>query len=164
MRKIMNTAYKTIKSPIGDITLIADQKHLLAVLWKKVDAPKIKIPLGEKIANHPVLLETEKQLNEYFNGKRKKFTLPIKFSIGTNFQKNVWKALIAIPYGQTISYSEMAKKIGSPKACRAVGAASSKNPISIIAPCHRVIGKNGSLTGFAGGLKCKDFLLRLEQR
>lgn len=160
----MNTVHKTVKSPVGELILIADQKYLLAVLWKKIDVTKIKIPLGEKITNHPVLLETEKQLSEYFNGKRKKFALPIKFSIGTNFQKNVWNALITIPYGQTMSYSEMAKKIGSPKSCRAVGAASSKNPLSIIAPCHRIIGKNGSLTGFAGGLKCKDFLLRLEQR
>jgi methylated-DNA-[protein]-cysteine S-methyltransferase len=118
-------------------------------------------PLTED-QRHPVLKETERQLGEYFNGARKKFDLPLDFA-GTAFQKSVWKALLKIPYGQTRSYGELAKQLGNAKAMRAVGAANGRNPISIVAPCHRVIGASGKLTGFAGGLQAKAFLLQLER-
>jgi methylated-DNA-[protein]-cysteine S-methyltransferase len=101
------------------------------------------------------------QLDEYFAGKRKKFNINLTL-IGTDFQKSVWEELKKIPYGETISYSELAKKINKPKASRAVGGALNKNPIPIIIPCHRVIGKNGNLTGFAGGVELKSLLINLE--
>jgi len=108
------------------------------------------------------LLETQKQLTEYFAGKRQQFDVPLDFE-GTEFQKKVWQALLSIPFGETRSYRDIAEQIGNVKAVRAVGAANGKNPISIIAPCHRVIGMNGKLVGFAGGLGNKDILLKIEQ-
>lgn len=106
--------------------------------------------------------EIQKQLTEYENGKRKVFELPLHL-IGTDFQKQVWNALLEIPYGETRSYQEIAVRIGKPKALRAVGGACNRNPIGIIVPCHRVIGKNGSLTGYAGGLSYKELLLKHEK-
>ncbi|AGF54449.1 methylated-DNA--[protein]-cysteine S-methyltransferase [Clostridium saccharoperbutylacetonicum] len=110
-----------------------------------------------------LLIEIVKQLDEYFDGTRKVFDLPIEPE-GTEFQKKVWKALIEIPYGETKSYGEIAKIIGNDKAARAVGMANNKNPIAIIIPCHRVIGANGNLVGYAGGLELKEKLLELEKR
>lgn len=110
-----------------------------------------------------LLAETERQLREYFSGKRSRFELPLDFQ-GTEFQKKVWSALLTIPFGETRSYTEIAVQIGSPNAVRAVGAANGRNPLSIVAPCHRVIGASGGLTGFAGGLAAKQWLLRLETR
>jgi methylated-DNA-[protein]-cysteine S-methyltransferase len=109
----------------------------------------------------PVLQEAERQLQEYFAGTRTRFELELEF-VGTDFQKNVWLALLDIPYGQTRSYAQIAAQIGRPKAVRAVGAANGRNPLSIIAPCHRVVGKSGGLTGYAGGLRAKELLLALE--
>jgi len=111
----------------------------------------------------PILLETERQLREYFAGARTAFDLPLAPG-GSDFQKKVWHALTTIPFGQTRSYLDLAKAIGSAKAARAVGAANGKNPLSIIVPCHRVVGADGSLTGFAGGLATKAALLALEAR
>lgn len=110
-----------------------------------------------------ILEEAEKQILEYFKGKRKEFRLPLKLK-GTDFQKRVWKALEEIPYGETRSYQEIAEAVHSPKAFRAVGNANNKNPISIILPCHRVIGKGGKLVGYGGGLDKKEFLLELERK
>jgi methylated-DNA-[protein]-cysteine S-methyltransferase len=109
----------------------------------------------------PLIKKAAAQLGEYLKGKRKTFDLPLKMN-GTAFQVKVWKALQRIPYGKTCSYGEIAAKIGNPKACRAVGMANNRNPIAIIVPCHRVIGKDGSLTGYAGGLDIKKKLLKLE--
>ncbi|MBX9670128.1 MAG: methylated-DNA--[protein]-cysteine S-methyltransferase [Candidatus Obscuribacterales bacterium] len=111
--------------------------------------------------SNPFLQTTQAELTEYFAGKRQEFSVPLDF-LGTEFQKKVWTALLTIPYGKTKTYAEIALQIGNPKAVRAVGAANGKNPISIIAPCHRVIGSSGALTGFAGGLSKKAFLLKLE--
>ena len=110
----------------------------------------------------PLIKKAAAQLNEYFNGERKTFDFPLA-PRGTEFQLTVWKALQTIPYGKTCSYGQLAAKIGNPKACRAVGMANNRNPIAIIIPCHRVIGSNGSLTGYAGGLELKDKLIRLEK-
>jgi methylated-DNA-[protein]-cysteine S-methyltransferase len=112
---------------------------------------------------HPILLETERQLSEYFAGKRTRFAVPLE-PRGSEFQKRVWSALKEIPFGKTRSYLDLAKTIGLPKASRAVGAANGKNPLSIILPCHRVVGASGALTGFAGGLETKAKLLTLEAR
>jgi methylated-DNA-[protein]-cysteine S-methyltransferase len=154
-------AFKTMKSPVGEIKLVAGEKGLAAILWEN-DNPK-RVRLGEMTQDdhHPVLLETERQLGEYFAGSRKEFSMDLDFH-GTDFQKAVWHALLTIPYGETRSYGEIAVQLGNPKAVRAVGAANGKNPISIIAPCHRVIGADGKLTGFAGGLEAKSCLLKIE--
>ncbi len=153
--------YNTVKSPVGKLKLVASDRGLAAILWENDNPKRVQLsPLTEN-KEHPVLLETERQLSEYFAGKRKTFSL--KFDcIGTEFQKEVWQALATIPFGETRSYGEIARQIKRPKAVRAVGAANGRNPISIIVPCHRVIGSNGKLTGFAGGLKTKATLLKLE--
>lgn len=153
--------YKLMPSPVGQLTLVARDGKLSAILWETERANRVR--LGElHEANHsPVLLEAERQLQEYFAGTRNGFTLELDFT-GTDFQKQVWQALLTIPFGETRSYSQIAQQIGNPKAVRAVGAANGRNPISIIAPCHRVIGASGALTGFAGGLQAKQYLLALE--
>lgn len=149
-------------SPVGALKLIASDTGLAAILWENDDPKRVWLfPLAEN-NNHPILLETRRQLSDYFAGRLQKFTVPLDFA-GTDFQKKVWGALLTIPFGQTRSYAQIAQQIGNPKAVRAVGAANGKNPISIIAPCHRVIGANGTLTGFAGGLDAKAQLLDLEK-
>jgi methylated-DNA-[protein]-cysteine S-methyltransferase len=158
----MTMVYKIIDTPVGRLKLTASDNGLVAILWEN-DNPR-RVRLGELAEDekHPILLETERQLGEYFKGKRKSFSLPLDIR-GTQFQKNVWEALLAIPFGETRSYGQLAKQLGNPKATRAVGAANGRNPISIIVPCHRVIGSSGKLTGFAGGLDRKALLLDLER-
>lgn len=150
-----------ISTPVGTLTLVADDKNIVALLWENDPPARVKLPKSQAAPNHAVLKKAQKQLTEYFAKKRTTFDLPLE-PWGTAFQKKTWKALRTIPFGETRSYAEIAKKIGSPKACRAVGAANGRNPISIIVPCHRVIGSNGQLTGFAGGLKAKSWLLEFE--
>ena len=157
----MTYFYKTMQSPVGELKLVAGENGLAAVLWENDDPARVRLGTLQENKNHPGLLETERQLNDYFDGKRENFSLKLDF-IGTEFQKAVWKVLLTIPFGETRSYAQIAAQIGNPKAVRAVGAANSKNPISIVAPCHRVIGTNGKLTGFAGGLKAKACLLDIE--
>jgi methylated-DNA-[protein]-cysteine S-methyltransferase len=153
--------YKEIQSPVGLLKLIATDKGLAAVLWENENPDRVRIEHGIEDLTDPTLLETEKQLTEYFEKKRTGFDLPLDFT-GTDFQKKVWETLLTIPFGETRSYGDIARHLGDIKAVRAVGAANGKNPISIIAPCHRVIGASGKLTGFAGGLQTKAYLLRLE--
>jgi methylated-DNA-[protein]-cysteine S-methyltransferase len=159
----MAFAYEIINSPVGKLKLVAGDKGLVAVLWEN-DKPN-RVRVGELVERrfHPVLVDAERQLGEYFRGKRSSFSIALDMR-GTSFQRNVWEALLAIPFGETRSYRDLAKKLGNPQATRAVGAANGRNPISIIVPCHRVIGSNGKLTGFAGGLETKAHLLDLEQR
>jgi methylated-DNA-[protein]-cysteine S-methyltransferase len=131
------------------------------VLWED-DAPsRVRLGATKEDAGHPLLLQAQQQLEEYFAGKRRKFTVKLD-PAGTEFQNKVWNALRTIPFGETRSYGEIANQIGSRKAVRAVGAANGRNPLSIIVPCHRVIGADGKLTGFAGGLEVKAQLLALE--
>lgn len=131
------------------------------MLWER-DDPK-RVPLGplERNEKHPVLLEAKRQLEDYFAGGTGGFTVPLEFR-GTEFQKKVWRTLMEIPYGETRTYAWLARRVGNPRAVRAVGAANGRNPLSIIAPCHRVVGSGGALTGFAGGLEVKRLLLNLE--
>lgn len=157
----MTHYFKRMPSPVGELTLVASDKGLSAILWENDDPGRIKRVGLQQDDQHPVLLETQTQLEEYFAGTRQRFTLPLDF-VGTEFQQKVWHALVAIPFGETRTYAQIAREIGHPTAVRAVGAANGKNPISIIAPCHRVIGSNGKLTGFAGGLAIKAQLLQLE--
>jgi methylated-DNA-[protein]-cysteine S-methyltransferase len=158
----MSLAYKLMESPIGKLKLVASDGGLVAILWEN-DSPR-RVRLSELVANdlHPVLINTERQLGEYFAGKRKTFSLALDMR-GTRFQKDVWEALLAIPFGETRSYGQLALQLGNPRATRAVGAANGRNPLSIIVPCHRVIGSSGKLTGFAGGLDVKAHLLGLEK-
>jgi len=156
-----NYWHKKIKSPLGELNLVANDKALLIVQMKNHSHNHLKFLTLKDGDDHKILKATEKQLKEYFAGKRQTFDLPIEF-IGTDFQKQVWNELLNIPYGQSVTYGTQASKIGRPRAVRAVGACNGKNPISIIVPCHRVLGASGSLTGYAGGLAVKRQLLKLE--
>lgn len=157
----MNYAYKMISSPVGELKLVASEKGLVAILWENVNPKRVKLGALVENHDHPVLLETERQLKEYFQGNRKSFSLKLHLT-GTKFQNDVWQALLAIPFGETRSYGQLARQLGNPRATRAVGAANGRNPIPIVVPCHRVIGASGELTGFGGGLKTKAHLLELE--
>lgn len=157
----MTYAYKLMHSPVGELKLVANGNRLAAILWENDKPNRVRLPESIEAADRPILLETERQLNEYFAGTRDRFDLEFDFQ-GTEFQKKVWAALLTIPFGETRSYSDIATQIGNINAVRAVGAANGRNPISIVAPCHRVIGASGDLTGFAGGLANKMFLLSLE--
>jgi methylated-DNA-[protein]-cysteine S-methyltransferase len=160
-KKETTYSYKIMQSPVGRLKLVASARGLAAILWENDDPKRVRLSPPVEDKNNPVLLETERQLNDYFAGKRKKFSIKFDFA-GTDFQKKVWETLAAIPFGETPSYREIARQIGRPEATRAVGAAIGRNPICIAVPCHRVIGSNGKLTGFAGGLDIKASLLRLE--
>ncbi len=158
----MQLVYMYMESPVGALKLVAHDQALVAVMWDNEDHKRVR--LAELIENiqHPMLLKVKQQLEQYFAGQRQQFNLPLDFQ-GTDFQQRVWRALLTIPYGDTRSYKDIALQIGNEKAVRAVGAANGRNPISIIAPCHRVIGSGGALVGFAGGLDKKQILLSLEQ-
>ena len=150
----MNIHYH--KSPVGILDIRTDGKAITGVYLVKDQNIK------KQTSTNPVIVEACKQFDEYFAGERQTFDLPLSPQGGTPFQQKVWNQLKKIPYGQTISYAQLAQAVGNPKACRAVGSANGKNPISIIIPCHRVIASDGSLGGYAGGLKMKKQLLDLE--
>ena len=141
----------------GYFTLLSDNHYIRKILFGKHELGEDAVLAPE----HPLLQEAARQLNEYFDGKRQTFALPV-CPDGTDFQKSVWNVLQQIPYGETWSYAQMAAFIGRPKAARAVGNACNKNPIVIVNPCHRIIGADGTLTGFGGGLALKQWLLELE--
>lgn len=157
----MSYSYKYSDTPVGRLTLIASENGLAAILWENDKPGRVHAKAVTENNHHPILLETEQQLQEYFEGSRETFSVPLDL-IGTDFQKQVWNALAKIPYGETRNYTQVAEQIGNAKAVRAVGAANGRNPISIILPCHRVIGASGALTGFAGGLEIKARLLSME--
>jgi methylated-DNA-[protein]-cysteine S-methyltransferase len=164
MKHSPNIVYAECSSAQGNLYLAAtplglagmwftDQRHLPDVsAWKQVDI----------VSQQRVLKETQRQLHAYFAGKLQQFDLPLDLSAGTAFQQSVWQALLKIPFGKTTSYSALSSSIGKPLAVRAVGTAIGRNPIGIIVPCHRVIGADGSLTGYAGGLHRKEAFLKLE--
>lgn len=143
-----------ITTPIGSIFLVASERALHQVHWEE----QANVPFGE----NEILIEAKKQLSEYFQGKRSDFDLTMEAQ-GTEFQKKVWARLSQIPFGETRSYKDIAIELKDKNACRAVGTANGKNPLSIFVPCHRVISSDGSLGGYAGGLEIKTKLLRLEQ-
>lgn len=158
----MTYSYTLLASPIGELTLIASDDALAAIHFagQPLDTFRRGVPTRDDA--HQVLREAVRQLTEYFAGERSAFDLPLDFG-GTAFQRSVWETLLTIPYGDTWSYADVADRLGQPSATRAVGAANGKNPIPIVGPCHRVIGKDGSLTGFGGGLPVKQKLLALER-
>ena len=149
--------YHLLNTPVGTLRLVSNGTHLTAIEFPQ------RHSAGDNARQHTdsILASCAQQLTEYFAGKRSLFDLPLDAG-GTAFQQTVWSALVAIPYGELRSYSDIANTIGKPKAVRAVGAANGRNPIPIVVPCHRVIGSDGSLTGFAGGLPMKTKLLTLE--
>ncbi len=151
--------YCYLDTPIGELLLAGDADGLSMIGFPK--GSMRRQPQREWIFNEKPLAEACRQLREYFAGERREFDLPLKLE-GTEFQVSVLEALRGIPYGETVSYGEIAKRIGRPRAVRAVGAANGRNPIPIVVPCHRVIGSTGDLTGFGGGLDTKEALLRLE--
>ncbi len=159
----MSLAYKMIDSPVGKLKLVASEEGLVAILWENDKPTRVRLEELVEDGGHAILLETERQLGEYFAGRRKTFSFTLDMR-GTSFQRNVWDALRAIPFGETRSYGQLAAQLGNAKAMRAVGAANGRTPISIIVPCHRVIGSSGKLTGFASGLETKARLLDLEAK
>lgn len=146
-------------SPLGTVTLQANEQGLLGV-WFETHTTKPE-DLGIQEDSFPIFQSVKEQLERYFAGDAVQFDVPIAAK-GTPFQQSVWHALTTIPYGETWSYAQLADAIGNPKAVRAVGLANGKNPVSVIVPCHRVIGKNGKLTGYAGGIERKQRLLTIE--
>jgi len=155
-----------VDSPIGPLTLVAQGQHLTCVYMsdhQHMPAPERFGPAVDPPADD-VLTRTAEQLDEYFAGNRQEFHVELDSDSGTQFQRTVWAALREIPYGETVSYAELARRIGRPTAFRAVGLANGRNPISIIVPCHRVVGSAGSLTGYGGGVARKQQLLELEAR
>jgi len=158
-------SHTVIESPIGPLTLIAEDGKLAGMHMEITRYEPAYGALGPAVAvgSQPVLAAAARQLGAYFDGELTDFDLPLTLE-GSAFQRTVWAALQAIPYGETISYGELARRIGQPSASRAVGLANGRNPVSIVVPCHRVIGADGSLTGYGGGMDRKRFLLALEQR
>jgi methylated-DNA-[protein]-cysteine S-methyltransferase len=154
--------YKMMNSPVGRLTLVATTEGLAAILWENDRPGRVRLNMETEDETDPTLAEAERQLEEYFAGRRTEFDVRLDVT-GTPFQRKVWSALRTIPFGETRSYKQIATQIGIPGAVRAVGAANGRNPVSIIAPCHRVIGSTGELTGFAGGLEIKAHLLALER-
>lgn len=153
------TYHTHFESPVGPLLLLSDGRALTGLYMNERIVPEGSVENAD-VAPFPLV---KAQLKEYFAGEREEFDVPLS-PRGTTFQRVVWAHLRDIPYGKTISYGELAKRIRSPKACRAVGLANGKNPISIIVPCHRVIGANGKLTGYGGGIDNKRILLALESR
>ena len=156
-------AFATMQSPVGLLTLIATETALSELLFDKKEADIARREIGRASPRHPILVDSIRQLKEYFAGRRTAFDISLEMS-GTAFQRQAWSALLAIPFGETRTYSQHASSIGRPRAIRAVGAANGQNPIAIIVPCHRLVGSDGSLTGFGGGLPAKAWLLALERR
>ena len=150
----MDLFYEILDTPIGDLTIEADNNHILKILfdWDNVE-----------VRPNALTKECKTQLAEYFEGKRTEFDLPMRFN-GTAFQEAVWNALLPVPFGETATYGEQAKRINKSKAVRAVGAANGQNKHTIVVPCHRIIGANGLLTGYGGGMHRKKWLLEHEQR
>lgn len=154
--------HRMMTTPVGLLRLAATVDGLAAIQWENEGRPnRIRSRVEAADSRHEVLVETERQLAEYFAGRRRVFSLSLDCE-GTPFQHEVWSALRTIPFGETRSYSQIARDIGRPEAVRAVGAANGRNPVPIVTPCHRVIGASGKLTGFGGGLEAKAWLLELE--
>ena len=158
----------TVDSPVGPLTVVVSDRGVRAIMWPDDDAARVPAahpaqPPSGVVSEHPILASVARQLDEYFAGERTEFDVALD-PVGTDFQHAAWRALREIPFGETASYGEQAERMGDRNKARAVGAANGRNPISIIVPCHRVVGANGSLTGFAGGIETKRFLLDHERR
>ena len=159
----MTNAWTTLPSPVGELTVVATDRGLRAVLWPDDEPSRVPLDLAERPdPSKGCLADAVRQLEAYFAGRLQEFDLPLDL-VGTSFQVAVWRALGDIPYGETVTYGGLAASIGQPGKARAVGTAVGRNPVSVVLPCHRVVGASGALTGFAGGLDAKRLLLDLEQ-
>jgi methylated-DNA-[protein]-cysteine S-methyltransferase len=154
-------ARRRLATPVGELVLVASDQGLRAVLWPDDRPGRVRLDPCADTASHPVLDAAARQLDEYFAGERDTFDLALD-PLGTEFQRVVWDALTRIPSGTTLTYGQLATQVGRPGAARAVGAAVGRNPLSVVVPCHRVVGSDGTLTGFAGGLPAKEWLLAHE--
>ncbi len=152
-----------VDTPVGPLTIVASDAGVRAILWPEDDPSRVRLSPTTEQADHPVLASTAQQLDEYFAGERRDFDVPLD-AVGTDFQLAAWSALRTIEFGTTVSYGEQAARMGDRRKARAVGAANGRNPISIVVPCHRVVGSNGALTGFAGGVDTKAWLLDHERQ
>ncbi|HEY6932542.1 MAG TPA: methylated-DNA--[protein]-cysteine S-methyltransferase [Marmoricola sp.] len=162
-QKVAQTMWTVIDSPVGELRLVATGDALIAIEYSPFRGLADGLPLGSRDDRHPVLTEAVRQLRAYFARELRDFDLPLA-PRGSAFQQRVWEQLRLVPYGETVSYGEIARRLGmSNAASRAVGLANGRNPIPIVVPCHRVIGANGTLTGYAGGVQRKQVLLELEQ-
>lgn len=150
-----------VESPLGVLRVVASDRAVTGIYLRH--DPRREVAVVPRAPRGSMLAQAERELGDYFAGRRTEFSLPLA-PRGTDFQRAVWRALARIPCGETRSYAEIARTVGRPDAVRAVGAANGRNPLSIVVPCHRVIGKGGALTGYAGGLPMKAWLLRHEQR
>jgi methylated-DNA-[protein]-cysteine S-methyltransferase len=155
------TYYSIIKTSLGELVLVASTTELIGVYFHDCRHVPAALKTWTRDDQNALLKRAGKEINEYLDGKRSTFTFPLG-SAGTDFQKKVWQEIAKIPFGKTISYSDLAKRAGSPDAIRAAGSATGKNPLSIIVPCHRVMGKDKAIRGYAGGLERKRRLLELE--
>jgi methylated-DNA-[protein]-cysteine S-methyltransferase len=153
----------SVDTPVGPLTIVASDRGVRAILWPDERVGRVPLPPAEPAADHPILEQAVTELREYFDGGRQAFAVPLD-PVGTAFQQSAWTALRTIAYGTTISYGEQAERMGDRRKARAVGAANGRNPISIVVPCHRVVGASGALTGFAGGTATKAWLLDHERR
>ena len=154
-------SYSILKSTVGDLLLVADETHLIGIYFSgEKHAPATRD--WKRNPDHTVLKQTARELDEYFHGTRTTFSVPLRYD-GTKFQQEIWRQISQISFGKTISYTELAKRAGAPSAPRAAGTATGQNPLSIIIPCHRVVGRNGGLRGYAGGLDRKRHLLEVEK-
>ena len=151
-----------IASPVGELRLVATATALVAVLWPEEREGRVRFEVDPIEGTNAVLVQTAAQLDEYFAGRRRTFDIPLELR-GTDFQQEVWTALADIPFAETSTYSKQAAAVGRPRATRAVGSANGRNPLSIVLPCHRIVGADGKLTGFAGGLDTKRWLLDHER-
>jgi methylated-DNA-[protein]-cysteine S-methyltransferase len=146
---------------LGDLLLVATATHLVGIYFSNhKNGPKLPGD-GKSDPKHPILRQAGSELREYLEGKRTRFSVPVSYD-GTDFQNEIWKQIARIPFGATITYSELAQRAGAPAAVRAAGTATGRNPLSIVVPCHRVVGKNGGMGGYAGGLDWKKNLLKIE--
>lgn len=157
----MSLYESTLETPLGSLRLLASDRGLAGIYFEQHKNMPLRQALPDDL--HPLLEKVKVQLRQYFEGTRRRFEIPLDPQ-GTDFQKDVWSSLTEIPYGQTQSYGELASRLGKPLASRAVGRANGLNPVSIIIPCHRVVGASGKLTGYAGGLETKQWLLEHESR
>ena len=151
----------TMVSPIGELTLVATDEALVAIRFPGEDDARARVPEPLSTTGHPILRAAKSQLDEYFAGRRRAFDLPLA-PAGTPFQQAVWRALLAIPFGETRSYADIARAIGQPSATRAVGAANGRNPLPIVLPCHRVVRSDGTYGQYRGGPEAKHALLTME--
>lgn len=155
------TCYTHFESPLGQLVIQGDGQFITGLYM--TEHKGWHGPTGTRLEHDPLFAMAGTQLSEYFAGKRREFELPVRLA-GTPFQQHVWRELVRIPFGETISYGELARRVGNPAASRAVGSANGRNPVSIIVPCHRVIGANQKLTGYGGGIERKQWLLNWERQ